>query len=97
MVYQSDYCYSPDFARCSVFLAWAARNAAEPAYVTEAAQKAWGSGITAPEGEPAAAVEPALAGRHVIEFADFVANPKLPGTWNVIAQRISTPDDCDAG
>jgi LysM repeat protein len=58
MVYQSDYCYSPDFARCSVFLAWAARNAAEPAYVTEAAQKAWGSGITAPEGEPAAAVEP---------------------------------------
>lgn len=59
MVYQSDYCYSPDFARCSVFLAWAARNAAEPAYVSDAAQKAWGSGIAAPEGESAAAVEPA--------------------------------------
>jgi len=51
MVYQADYCYSPQFSACSVFLAWAARNAAEPAYVTEAAQKAWGSGIAAPEGE----------------------------------------------
>jgi nucleoid-associated protein YgaU len=49
MVYQADYCYSPDFAACSVFLAWAARNAAEPAYVTEAAQKAWSSGIALPE------------------------------------------------
>jgi nucleoid-associated protein YgaU len=49
LVYQSDFCYSPDFARCSVFLGWAQRNAAEPAYVTEAAQKAWGSGIAAPE------------------------------------------------
>ncbi len=50
LVYQSEFCYSADFARCSVFLAWAARNAAEPAYVTEAAKKAWGSGIAAPEG-----------------------------------------------
>jgi len=50
LVYQADHCYSPEFAKCSVFLAWAARNAAEPAYVTEAAQKAWGSGIAAPEG-----------------------------------------------
>ncbi len=49
LTYQSDYCYSPEFATCSVFLAWAARNAAEPSYVTEAAQKAWGSGIAAPE------------------------------------------------
>ena len=49
MVYQADYCYSAQFAMCPVFLAWAARNAAEPAYVTEAAQKAWGSGIAAPE------------------------------------------------
>ena len=48
-MYQADYCYSLDFSRCSVFLAWAARNAAEPAFVTEAAQKAWGSGISAPE------------------------------------------------
>lgn len=52
LVYQSEQCYSPEFAKCPVFLAWAVRNAAEPAHVTEAAQKAWGSGITAPE-EPA--------------------------------------------
>ena len=49
LVYQSEHCYSPEFAKCSVFLAWAARNAAAPAHLTEAAQKAWGSGITAPE------------------------------------------------
>jgi LysM repeat protein len=49
LVYQADYCYSPRFASCSVFLAWAARNAAEPAYVTDAARKAWGSGISMPE------------------------------------------------
>jgi LysM repeat protein len=50
LVYQADYCYSPRFASCSVFLAWAARNAAEPAYVTDAARKAWGSGVAMPEG-----------------------------------------------
>ena len=48
MVYQSDYCYSRQFATCSAFLAWAARNAAEPAYVSEVARKAWASGIAAP-------------------------------------------------
>ena len=36
-----------------MFLGWAARNAAEPAYVTEAAQRAWAGGIAAPEGESA--------------------------------------------
>ena len=51
LAYQADFCYSKGFSSCSVFLAWAARNAAEPAYVTEAAQRAWGSGIAAPEGE----------------------------------------------
>lgn len=30
--YQSSYCYSARFADCGVFLGWAARNAAEPAY-----------------------------------------------------------------
>jgi nucleoid-associated protein YgaU len=50
MVYQADFCYSARFATCSTFLAWAARNAAEPAYVTEAARKAWASGIASPEG-----------------------------------------------
>ena len=55
MVYQADFCYSPQFSTCSVFLSWAARNAAEPAYVTEAAQKAWGSGIAMPEGDSGAA------------------------------------------
>lgn len=54
LVYQSDFCYSPSFATCSVFLSWAARNAAEPAFVTEAAQRAWGSGIAAPEDLAAA-------------------------------------------
>jgi len=58
MVYQSDFCYSSGFSACSVFLAWAARNAAEPAYVTEAAQKAWGSGIATPEASDEASMEP---------------------------------------
>ncbi len=49
LIYQADYCYSSQFPSCSVFLAWAARNAAEPAYVTEAAQRAWSSGIAVPE------------------------------------------------
>jgi hypothetical protein len=53
LLYQADYCYSKRFSSCSVFLAWAARNAAEPAYITEAAQKAWGSGIAVPDGEAA--------------------------------------------
>ena len=52
LVYQADYCYSPQFAACSVFLAWAARNAAAPADVTETAQRAWSSGIALPEPEP---------------------------------------------
>jgi hypothetical protein len=60
MVYQADYCYTERFSQCSVFLGWAARNAAEPAYVSEAAQKAWGSGIAAPQGDaaPAASDDP---------------------------------------
>ncbi|HEY5906999.1 MAG TPA: LysM domain-containing protein, partial [Vicinamibacteria bacterium] len=49
LAYQAEFCYSTGFASCSVFLAWAARNAAEPAYVTEAARAAWASGIAAPE------------------------------------------------
>ncbi len=52
LVYQSEYCYTAGFAGCPVFLDWAARNAAEPAYVTEAATRAWGAGIAAPEGAP---------------------------------------------
>ncbi len=51
LVHQAEYCYSPQFAACPVFLGWAARNAAEPAYVTEAAQRAWAGGIAAPEDE----------------------------------------------
>ena len=66
MVYQADYCYTPQFAQCSVFLGWAARNAAEPAYVSEAAQKAWGSGITAPEGDaPGSATDDAADAPHL--------------------------------
>jgi LysM repeat protein len=53
--HQADYCYSPGFAACPAFLAWAARNVAEPAYVTEAAQRAWGSGIAGLEDAAAAA------------------------------------------
>jgi LysM repeat protein len=50
--HQADYCYSSQFAACPAFLAWAARNAAEPAFVTAAAQRAWGSGIAAPGDAP---------------------------------------------
>jgi hypothetical protein len=55
--FQADYCYSQRFSSCSVFLGWAARNAAEPAYVSEAAQRAWREGIGMPDGDPAT-VEP---------------------------------------
>jgi LysM repeat protein len=49
VAYQAEYCYSRRFSSCSVFLAWAARNAAEPTYVAEAAARAWGAGIATPE------------------------------------------------
>jgi hypothetical protein len=89
MVYQADYCYAPDFATCSVFLAWAARNAAEPAYVAEAAQKAWGSGIAAPEedgegrgdgddGQPGPTLEGGLFGpTDAAEAGEAKAAPQL--------------------
>jgi LysM repeat protein len=59
LAYQHEYCYSADFADCSVFLAWAARNAAEPTYVTEAAQKAWAAGIASPEDQPGSTTQAA--------------------------------------
>ena len=71
MVYQAEYCYSSGFAACSVFLAWAARNAAEPAYVAEAAQKAWGSGIAAPETSS--------EGTGVLADGDAPPSPSLEG------------------
>jgi LysM repeat protein len=49
LAHQAEYCYTTRFAGCSVFLAWAARSAAEPAYVSQAAQHAWGSGVASPE------------------------------------------------
>jgi len=57
LVYQSDYCYSPGFATCSVFLAWAARNAAQPAAASDADHQAWDSGVAGPEGTSAASQE----------------------------------------
>jgi LysM repeat protein len=62
LAHQADYCYSPGFAACAAFLAWAARNAAEPAYVTEAAQRAWGSGIAVPEDATGSALPGPLTG-----------------------------------
>jgi LysM repeat protein len=83
LVYQSDYCYSPQFAACSTFLAWAARNAAEPAYVTEVAQKAWGSGITAPEAGSTLSLDAdadagAIADADTGAIADADAGQALP-------------------
>ena len=49
LAHQAEYCYTTMFASCSVFLAWAARNAAEPAYVSQVAQRAWGSGVAMPD------------------------------------------------
>lgn len=69
LVYQSEYCYSPDFARCSVFLTWAARNAAAPAAGAPAdrsgaAAEAWGSDQAWPEGTPGSPADasPAVPG-----------------------------------
>lgn len=59
LAYQAEYCYSSSFAACAIFLAWAARNAAEPAYVTDAARAAWASGIATPEGGAPAEGAPA--------------------------------------
>ncbi len=53
LAHQAEYCYTTQFASCSVFLAWAARNAAEPAYVSQVAQRAWGSGVAMPDAGPA--------------------------------------------
>jgi len=62
LVYQSDYCYSARFSSCSVFLSWAARNAAEPAYVSDAATRAWGRGIAAPERHADETMDAEVAG-----------------------------------
>lgn len=53
LAYQAEYCYSVTFASCSVFLAWAARNAATPARVSDGAAAPWPSGAS-PEDEEAA-------------------------------------------
>ena len=54
LAHQAEYCYTTQFAACSVFLAWAARSAAEPAFVSQAAQRAWGSGVSGPIPAPSA-------------------------------------------
>lgn len=79
LTYQADFCYSREFAACSVFLAWAARNAAEPSSVTIAAQKAWSSGIAAPEtgaGPPTEASGPEASGP---EEAEALPEPSPEG------------------
>jgi nucleoid-associated protein YgaU len=50
--YQAEYCYSQGFSSCSVFLGWAARNAAQPAYASDAAQRAWSNSDASPDGQP---------------------------------------------
>jgi LysM repeat protein len=66
LVYQSEYCYAPEFARCPVFLAWAARNVAEPAGASGLAGPAWtpsdASGEGARPGEPHVVVGPGTSG-----------------------------------
>jgi LysM repeat protein len=49
LIHQAEYCYSPRFPGCSIFLAWAARNAAQPAHLQGAAQRAWGAGVAMPD------------------------------------------------
>lgn len=88
--YQEDFCYSPKFSTCAVFLAWAARSAAEPTYVTEAARKAWGSGITAPEEE---APKPPLEGSAAAAAAPGTPEGGLFGS--PAAGEID--DEADAG
>ena len=75
LAYQSEHCYSPEFAKCSVFLEWAARNAAQPAFISDAAQRAWGSGITAPE-EPSATATPGSADSGAIDEAPPAPTPE---------------------
>jgi hypothetical protein len=53
--YQAEYCYSPQFAGCSVFLGWAARNAAEPAHISDAAKQASAGASILASGERSAA------------------------------------------
>ncbi len=91
LAYQADYCYSPEFAKCSVFLAWAARNAAEPSYVTEAAQRAWGTGIAAPEAAPTAA-------DHTPDAVDDAVLPEPSPEGGLFGMtEPSDPDEVKAG
>lgn len=57
LLYQADYCYSRQFASCSVFLGWAARNAASPA-AGESAPQGWSGGSVAVDDEHPAQAEP---------------------------------------
>jgi LysM repeat protein len=82
LAYQAEYCYTTRFGACSVFLAWAARSAAEPAHISEAARRAWGTGIAMPE--PAAA-----AGPRADDAWRAAGDAALPGTWLTGA---STPE-----
>jgi hypothetical protein len=79
LAYQQEFCYSSSFASCSVFLAWAARNAAEPAYVTDAARAAWASGISAPEERGAGEVP--AASPFAWGSADTAPTDEASGVW----------------
>lgn len=102
LAYQAEYCYSTGFASCSVFLAWAARNAAEPAYVAEAARSAWASGIAAPEDGGA----PEEAGASPFAWGATAEDPSAPpgppaqgggsfGPSDIEAERVTAADEQD--
>jgi nucleoid-associated protein YgaU len=91
LAYQAEYCYSASFAACSIFLAWAARNAAEPAYVTDAARAAWASGIAAPEGRTG---DDPTASRFAWGAPETDAEPIQPG-GPVIDGGLFGPADPD--
>jgi hypothetical protein len=87
LAYQAEYCYTTRFGVCSVFLAWAARSAAEPAHVSEAARRAWGAGVAMPEPR-------STAGPGAQDAWRDADDASLPSTWLTGA---STPASAAAG
>ncbi len=100
LAYQAEYCYTARFSSCSAFLAWAARNAAEPAYVTEAAQRAWATGIASPEergvGEVAGA-DPASTSDTGLEPGDGTARPPAIPAPTPEGGLFAPPDAAEPG
>lgn len=96
--YQADHCYSPQFASCSVFLSWAARNTAQPAHVSDASHDAWAGGVTSANDHAGASDGHAAGGDDGDASTDEVATA-APGTpeGGLFGPVVDSEEDATTG